>query len=408
MDKKNINIVIVSVSYFSSSVSAMRVRNLFTPLTLKEEVSIKNLIITTPLTENQLENLSENEDIGYRIVHYNIINIFSIFNFLIKSFLAIKQMKQKKYNNILYVYGYPDLENIFIILFAKSLKYKILFDIIEDNFTQNDYRSLKNRIRNYSSLFFMKYISLIANGAIAISSNIKEQLETICKKHFPVELIPISVDLVNFPSIKENDNNEIRLFYGGSFGEKDNIELLLDAFDTVSKSFENVKIVMTGKGAKRNMDEFYKLIQINSSKDKIIFKGFLPLKDYYYTLNDCDIMCVIRSKSAFANGGFPFKLGEYLASGKAVIASDVSDVNYYLKDKINAILIRPGSKDDLVQAMETLITNRDLRVKIGEEGRRAAKKYFDNHSVTNNFFSFIKNILLKDKILLANSNKNNK
>jgi hypothetical protein len=127
MDKKNINIVIVGVSYFSSSVSAMRVRNLFTPLTLKEEVSIKNLIITTPQTENQLDNVSENEDIEYRIVHYNIINIFSIINFFIKCFLAVKQMKQKKYNNILYVYGYPDLENIFIILFAKSFKYKILF-----------------------------------------------------------------------------------------------------------------------------------------------------------------------------------------------------------------------------------------------------------------------------------------
>jgi glycosyltransferase involved in cell wall biosynthesis len=392
---KNINIVIVGVSYFASSVSAMRVRNLFTPLILRKGILIKNIIIAPTQTGHQLDNLSENEGIGYRIIHYNFNYIFSFLSIFIKSYFAIKEMRQKRYKNILYVYGYPDLENIFIILFAKLFKFVILFDIIEDNFTIKDYRSLKSRIRNYSAIFLLKRISIIADGAIAISYHIKEQLENIGKKNFPVELIPISVDFNNFPSINISNNDDIKLFYGGSFAEQDNIELLLNAFETVSKSFKNVKIVMTGKGAERHMDKLFKLIAINSSKEKIIFKGFLSLKDYYSTLNDCDIMCVPRSNSTFANGGFPFKLGEYLASGKVVIVSDVSDVNYYIKNNINAILIRPDSKDDIVQAIEALITNRELRIKIGEEGRKTAKKYFDNHSVTDNFISFIENRLLK-------------
>lgn len=394
MKKKKINIVIVGVSYFSSSVSAMRVRNLFTPLTLREDISIKNLIISTPQMENQIENQTKNENIEFRVVTYNLFNIFSVFNFFLKSLLAIKQMKQKEFDNILYVYGYPDLEKIFIIIFSKIFNYKVLFDIIEDNFTISDYKSLKGRIRNYSALFFINRISSLADGAIAISSHIKEQLENISKKQIPVELVPISVDFINFPSIMATNNDDVKLFYGGSFGEKDNIELLLDAFETVTQTFDNVKIIMTGKGAERHMNKLYRLIEKNSSKDKIIFKGFLPLKDYYNTLNDCDIMCVTRSNSAFANGGFPFKLGEYLASGKAVIASDVSDIKYYLKDKINCILIRPDSKDDLVKAIETLITDRDLRIKIGEEGRRTARKYFDNYVVTNTFFSFIEKSML--------------
>ena len=64
-----------------------------------------------------------------------------------------------------------------------------------------------------------------------------------------------------------------------------------------------------------------------------------------------------------------------------MIATDVSDIKYYLKDKINALVIRPDSLVDLVKAIETLIINSYLRIKIGEEGRRTAKKYFENNAV---------------------------
>lgn len=344
--------------------------------------------------ENQQISEFENVSIYIKNISYNLINIFSIFNYFVKCFLAIKQMKLVGNDNILYVYGYPDLEKIFIIIFSKIFNYKIIFDVIEDNFTIKDYKSLKSRIKNYSSLFFIKKISFFADGAIAISSHIKKQLVYFSKKQIPIELIPISVDFSNFPFINYTDDDDIKLFYGGSFGEQDDIQLLLDAFETVSQSFKNVNIVLTGKGAERHMNKLYSLIENNSSKDKIIFKGFLNLKDYYNTLNDCDIMCIIRNSSAFANSGFPFKLGEYLASGKAVIASDVSDIKYYLKDRINAILIKPNSKDDLVKAIETLIINKDLRIKIGAEGRRTARKYFDNNIVTESFYSFIENNIL--------------
>ena len=76
---------------------------------------------------------------------------------------------------------------------------------------------------------------------------------------------------------------------------------------------------MTGKGAERHLNKLHKLIEGNLSKDKIIFKGFLPVKEYFNTINECDILCVTRSGSKLANNGFPFKLGEFLATGKAVL-----------------------------------------------------------------------------------------
>ncbi len=387
MNKKKINIVIVGISYFSSMAGAMRVRNLFMPLVYREDGFIQNLIISTPETGNQLENLSENEKIKFRIISFNISNIFSILNYPIKCLLAIIKMKQKGYDNILYVYGYPNLVKIFIILFSKIFNYKIIFDIVEDNAKYTEFGSFKSKIKNYSSLLFIKRLRWFADGAIVISFHLKDQLEKIRKKKIPVKLIPISVDLSHFPSIiNKRKGDDIRLFYGGSFAEQDNIDILLNAFEIISKSYPHLQIIMTGIGLKRHMEKFHKLLDKNASKDRIFYKGCLLIEDYYSTLNSCDIMCLIRNNTPFANGGFPFKLGEYLASGKAVIATDVSDIKYYLTDKINALVIKPDSQVELINAIEALVVDEDFRIRLGAEGRRTAQKYFDNRIVTENLY----------------------
>ena len=395
MNDKKINIIIVGISYFSLSVSAIRVKNLFNPLMKRNDVSIQNLIITSPQMEDQFEELPEDSKIKHRIISYDLRNFVSVISFIINCFKTIKNMRQVKLDNIMYIYGYPDLRNIFIIIFAKMFNYAVVFDIVEDNFAVDDYKSLKSKIRNYSSLFLIKRIYAFANGAIAISSLIKEKLELFSNNKFPVELIPISVDFNSVSSLNLKPNGNLKLFYGGSFGEKDSIDLLLEAFGTISQSYKNLKLVLTGKGAERHLKKLHKLIEENIAKDKIIFKGFLPVKEYFNTINECDILCVTRSNSKFANTGFPFKLGEFLATGKAVIVSDVSDISLYITNKFNGMLVKPDSKEDLVNALETLITNEALRLKIGKEGRKTAQIFFDSNIVSERFFSFIQSVISK-------------
>ena len=88
----------------------------------------------------------------------------------------------------------------------------------------------------------IKRISAFANGAIAISTQIKQKLESFSKNKFPVVLIPISVDFSDVCKLKLKANGDLKLFYGGSYGEKDSIELLLEAFETISQSQNNLKL----------------------------------------------------------------------------------------------------------------------------------------------------------------------
>ena len=153
--------------------------------------------------------------------------------------------------------------------------------------------------------------------------------------------------------------------------------VLLDAFDRLAGRYENVHLVLTGRGDREAMKEFFARMEISPHKDRIEFKGYLDEKDYYSLLNDADIPCMTRVDFAFAHAGFPFKLGEFLATGKPVIASRVSDVDMFLANGHNAMLVQPGSSTEVCEAAEFFINNPESAAAIGLRGREVAKSLFE-------------------------------
>jgi len=134
-------------------------------------------------------------------------------------------------------------------------------------------------------------------------------------------------------------------------------------------------------GHKLDMDRIFAQIENVQHKDRIQYKGFLATDEYYKTLNECDIFCMTRVNTEFANAGFPFKLGEFLASGKAVVATSVGDVPNYLFNDVNAMVIKPDSTEELIHALLLLIENPEKRQALGAEARKKAEKWFDSDTI---------------------------
>ena len=99
-----------------------------------------------------------------------------------------------------------------------------------------------------------------------------------------------------------------------------------------------------------------------------------------------------RVNSKFANAGFPFKLGEFLASGKAVVATNIGDVPNYLFNDINAILIEPDSVDEIANALLMLISDPQKRERLGIQARKTAEHCFDSDIVSMKLLSFFKSV----------------
>ena len=168
---------------------------------------------------------------------------------------------------------------------------------------------------------------------------------------------------------------------------------MIDAFDEVSKKDNGIQLILTGAAPiKTDLEEIRTKIDQVTAKDRIKFMGFLKTEDYYSLLNNCDIFCMTRINSIYANAGFPFKLGEFLAAGKAVIATKVGDVPNYLFNNVNALLINPDSVEELSEAIMLIINNPEKIRSLGPEARKTAETYFDSEKVSMKLLSVFESV----------------
>lgn len=74
--------------------------------------------------------------------------------------------------------------------------------------------------------------------------------------------------------------------------------------------------------------------------------------------------------------GFPISILEAMRAGLPVIASDVGGVNEAVQDFITGYLIPRGDLHLLIQRLEALWQDKDLRIKLGGNGRRLFEEKF--------------------------------
>lgn len=70
--------------------------------------------------------------------------------------------------------------------------------------------------------------------------------------------------------------------------------------------------------------------------------------------------------------GSPTKLYEYMAAGKAIVASRLGQIGDVLRDGETALLVEPGDERELADALRTLAASPRLRAQLGAESRRQA------------------------------------
>lgn len=377
MSHSGCNIVITGVSFFDGMASSTRVRNLFEPLIRNKQVTLSNLIFETDNRE-PIGRQGVLNEVPFLVIGFSLRNIFSIFSFWYQGISFLKNSRQKGHKNILYNYNYADLKNIVFILYAKLAGYRVILDLVEDNRFEPHLGAL-NKIRLKTSIFLFNRSRHFVHGYVAISEHLRQRALFISKGKLPVEPVPVTVNLGYFPiTNRQPDKDNLKIFYGGSFGEKDGLGYLVDAFGEICRQHNGVKLILTGAGNGRDMEKIKAKIEHSPARDNIVFMGFLSTPEYYSILNSCDIFCMTRVNSKFANAGFPFKLGEFMASGKAVIATNVGDVSTYLVNGVNAILIPPESTGELVDALTGVIQHPEKINSLGAEARKTAEKNFDS------------------------------
>jgi glycosyltransferase involved in cell wall biosynthesis len=136
-----------------------------------------------------------------------------------------------------------------------------------------------------------------------------------------------------------------------------------------------------------NMLELINELQL---QDKIEYVGELRREEIPDFIINAELLLLPRPDSRQAEGGFPTKLGEYLASGNPVCATKVGEIPDYLVDNESAFLANPGDIDSFAYAIDRALSDVSNAQRVGKNGRKVSEKYFSMDIQAASLFEFIK------------------
>lgn len=178
----------------------------------------------------------------------------------------------------------------------------------------------------------------------------------------------------------EIGNSKIIVGFSGTFGPWHGIPQLTRAINRISKDqlFPGICFLLIGDGPlKADMEE-----QLSKYRN-VMFTGEVSYLEIQYYLAICDILVSPHNPQVDGREffGSPTKLFEYMAMGKAIVASRLGQIGRVLKDGETAILVEPGNIGKLVDGILKLVKDGHLREKLGDKAREEVVK---NHTWQKN------------------------
>lgn len=392
MSAPTFSLLVFGVDLEEGLADTKRVRTLVDPLIAAEGAKVANLVKASP--GDRLGRTVTADGIEVDRIPARASDPLAIPRLVLAGWRRLKQCRVAGARNVYFSYGHPDILTVWLALVARFLGYVVVFDIVEDQRHSNFQASLAFRIRLATSNLLIRRIAWLAHGTIAISEHLAAMVRECGGEGHPVAMIPIAVDTERFCPVDRPATDEVLVFWGGSitFAEgmrsnKDGLLELLAAFDACGDA--RLRLCISGKGDAASLEHLRSRIAACAHRDRIDFVGFLSAKEHLDLLGRADIAIMNRVNSSFANAGFPFKLGEYLAAGKAVIATDVGEIRSHLQDGRDALVIPPEDHSALVQAMRKLFSDAALRAELGRNARNLAVARFSSQSISARFRDFI-------------------
>ena len=202
-------------------------------------------------------------------------------------------------------------------------------------------------------------------------------------KNKPIDLVPNCVDTELFKpkprnktiaeSIGINEDDFVVAFSGHIMDDK-GLDVLVRAAQIVHQKHKNVKFLIVGDGpAKKQVES---LVDRLNLRGIFRFIGYVPQEAVVEYLSLADLCVAPYKPVAWFKVSLPetpLKVVEYMALGKPVIMSRISDENV-VSWSGGGLLIAPNQVSELASTIINLINDEKLLNTMGKKGRRYAEE----------------------------------
>jgi len=220
----------------------------------------------------------------------------------------------------------------------------------------------KNRVNTFAGTRIYKKI-LKQFKVIVTHSTAMQQIITKEIGNSPsCVVIPNGVDLEKFTRKVNHGSNRNRILFVGKLSREKGVEDLIRALSLLPLNIlSKIGVWIVGGGSPEYISYLYDLAGRTKVKDRITFLGEIDWDEIPLVYKSSDVFVLPSYRE-----GFPHVLLEAMASGVAIIATNVSGVQDIIKSD-NGLLFECGDVKKLAQYIAALVNDDDIRRKMSEK-----------------------------------------
>ena len=286
---------------------------------------------------------------------------------------------------------------------SRKLGIPFVLEVNADLLEQRKFKGVPERgLRRLFAVWATRICFSAAAKIICISAGLKDHLSRTWNiEDSKLMVLPCAADVEAFGQNLNSKHmrqslglmTEPVVIWVGGFYPWHDLDLLLKSFTLVLKKHPSAKLVLVGDGQTRPSIE--QIVQKNGLRQAVIMTGAIAHADVPEMLSIADIAVVPSAPVSASRGGTgtPLKLFEYMAAGKAIVATALNEAAEVIQDGHNGLLVEAGDVNGFSEAMLTLLNHPKERDRLGQNARQQAIEQYSWQEYTRRLEEIYLNVL---------------
>ncbi len=315
-------------------------------------------------------------------------NYFKLKKYFITLKLISNINKEDKIEVII-CYTTEIITHIFTWMLVKKVRAKLIIERSENPlryYREGLFNRLWGNIR-------LKLEDMTFDGILLITRDLVDFYKKRLNGMDRILSVPSTVDPTRFDRPKTNNPDFPYIGYFGAINfERDNVDLLINAFSRVHMKHDKVHLILGGMYNDAEKKQVLDLFRSGGIEEKAHLLSYISRNEVVrYLINSC-LLVLVRRNDPDTNSSFPSKLTEFLCTGNPVIAVSVGEISKYLTDGDTAFLIKPGDVEGLAKKIDYVLYNYQEALKVANKGKMLTDSVFNYRFQAKRIIEFIKDL----------------
>jgi glycosyltransferase involved in cell wall biosynthesis len=271
-------------------------------------------------------------------------------------------------------------------LASKKLGIPFVLEVNADLLEQRRFKGMPERgLRRLFAIWATRTCFNAAAKVICISEGLKNHLRSRWEiDERKIAVLPCAADVDTFGA--KYDTEAVRrglglatepvLMWVGGFYPWHDLSMLLESFALILKRRPDARLVLVGDGQTRS--SIVDSVTKNGLSQAVIMTGAIAHSQVPQMLAIADVAIVPSPPITASLGGTgtPLKLFEFMAAGKAIVATGLNEAAEVIQHGHNGLLVEAGDVNGFAESTLKLIDDPEERSRLGQNAREQAVKQY--------------------------------